>query len=272
MKSELVTQLSTIGAAVALCLVFAGCEKEAAPTSTYTGKVVLHDEFGHPLNDNSGVTVSLYEETSVKTSTAIDGSFSLSGIPMGKYTLKVEKEIPPVYYGTYYTKITVSNPTGTITKPINLGQITNIATAQYDWTYTLDLAKGYVIFRGTRIPSAGTDTRMRAHRLFFNFSVSDVYPNLYTSHYSIGPIQNNQATGFSDTISLSKLRAANIGTAPEVAIASDNPKADSCIVPAVDYDFNGKPIYSNSFRNSYPAIGLPAHAYAGQLFTSVKLN
>ena len=105
MFPKLPSRIAAPCAVMALFVALASCSKQnvdAAPTSTFTGKVLLYDERGTALSDNSGTMVSLYENASLSTQTAADGSFSLPNVPTGTYRLKVEKAALPFNYGTYY--------------------------------------------------------------------------------------------------------------------------------------------------------------------------
>ena len=261
MFPKLPSRIAASCAALALFAALANCTKQkedAAPTSTFTGKVLLYDEHGTALSDNSGATVSLYENASISTQTAADGSFSLSNIPVGSYHLKVEKAALPLGYGTYYSpqKLDASIPVYTIPAPIHLGQISN---ASYSWNFTKDPVKRYIIFQGTRLQTAASDTRLLYHRLMFDFNISDAFPYFQTSRYSI-MVRNNLATGFSDTISYDRFIAKNLKHGLEVGICSDNPIADSGAVLHSPFNaFTTGPQTSPYLIKGYPALGSGGH-------------
>ncbi|MBH8569801.1 hypothetical protein KB206_12985 [Microvirga sp. STS02] len=256
MSLKLPSRITASCAVLALFAAVASCTKQkedAAPTSTFTGKVLLYDEHGTALTDNSGATVSLYENAAISTQTAADGSFSLSNIPVGSYHLKVEKAALPLNYGTYYSpqKLDASTPVYTIPAPIHLGQISD---ASYSWALVIEPVKRYIIFRGTRLQASASDTRLLYHRLMFDFSISDVYPNFHSSKYSI-LVRNNLASGFSDTISYDRLIAQKLSHGLEVGICTDNPMADSGAVLHNPFNaFTTGPQLSPYLIKGYPAL------------------
>ena len=105
-------------------LLTAACAKTtepAVPTISYRGSVELVDEFGQPVTDRSGVTVSVVDRPGVAATTDGAGSFSLQ-VPQGSQRLSLTK----VGYGTYLTPaLTVADAPLVASQPITLGQITS---------------------------------------------------------------------------------------------------------------------------------------------------
>lgn len=70
---------------------FAGCEKqESMLKGNLVGFVTLIDETGNPVEDKSGVTVSI-EGLSISAKTNETGRFAFIGIPSGTYNLVYDK-------------------------------------------------------------------------------------------------------------------------------------------------------------------------------------
>jgi hypothetical protein len=256
MKFKPAYRPSPLEAFVALALVLAGCKREqnaAAPTSTFTGKVLLYDEQGIALSDNSGATVSLYDNPGVSTSTAADGSFMLTNVAAGRHRLKVEKYPAPSYYGTYYSdELEATAATYALPKPIHLGQRLLSTQNYYSVTCRKDNTNNYVIISGVRHTTIATDTRSLYHRIFIDAPVGyDGYLELQSFNLNQN-VRKKLATGFSDTIRYAALTAANARQSTNLVVLNDNPKADSCIAPVESTFPNDKTIV---FARAYPAVG-----------------
>ncbi|PJJ54739.1 carboxypeptidase-like regulatory domain-containing protein [Hymenobacter chitinivorans] len=130
-----------------LALSFTGCDKSEADlakaTVTYTGQVKLHDEFGAALTDHSGATVALYDDASITTQTAADGTFTLTGATPGKHRLLFAKRS----FGSYYSdELEASGATYALRKPVALGQI---HTVEYEYTCTANNTGKYLVIQGS---------------------------------------------------------------------------------------------------------------------------
>lgn len=253
MFPKLPSRIAASCAAVALFASLASCSKKEEPTSTFTGKVLLYDERGTALTDNSGATVSLYEDASISTTTAVDGSFSLANAPLGPHRIKIEKCSAPICYGTYYTDvINTTAPLYALDRTIRIGRKSD---AGYRIQYVFDRVNRQIVVNGTRDqPSNATDTRLLFHRVLFGFyMIHSGIGDPQSSKYSVLR-QNNLLNGFSDTISYAQLASANV-IAGDMAVSTDNPRADSCSTPFYTYNHDGVGTLVGFHRKSSPALG-----------------
>lgn len=238
----------------ALILTLASCGiKDAPPTTTFTGKVALYDEYGTILSDHSGAIVSLNEDASISTTTAVDGSFTLANAPLGPHRIKIEKKNSSLGYGSYYTDlITTTASNYVFPKTIRIGQISD---AFYDVQYSFDRVNKRIVLNGTRNRSTATDVHRLFHSVVFNFSLFHTdQGDQFSSTYSVLR-RNNLSNGFRDTISYAQLAAANI-SAGMMAVCTDNPMADSCSTPRYTYDRNTSVFTPSGFhRKTSPALG-----------------
>jgi hypothetical protein len=228
-------------------LVVAGCQRDdATPKATVTGNVQLYDEYGNALADNSGVTVSLYEDEANSTVTATNGSFTLPEVDLANPPrLKMEKAT----FGTYYTKkLTTTTSTYALPKTVRLGKRSD---AQYEVSYAINKTGRYLVVKGVRLDAGGA-TKLLAHRIFFNFNIIDDSPLLFTSRYSKG-FRNNLPTGFSDTLRFEMLAAGGLTNNVDIAVATDNLAADSCAMPLRVFNPFANSFSPTAFYNTYPA-------------------
>jgi hypothetical protein len=73
------------------CACVAGCRGPAGPaiTGNWSGFLYLHDEYGAPLANDSGVTVALTPSSTIDTSvTAGAGSYGFTSVTVGVYSLQ----------------------------------------------------------------------------------------------------------------------------------------------------------------------------------------
>ncbi|UOE32529.1 carboxypeptidase-like regulatory domain-containing protein [Hymenobacter monticola] len=242
--------------ALALSAALVGCgkhEEAAAPTTTFTGKVVLHDEAGALLPDHSGTVISLYDAPATSTTTDADGSFSLANVAAGAHRLQIYKSVGTVSYGTYYTdEIATTAATYLLPQTVHLGRRLLGPQNYYDITYRSDNANKRLIVSGVRKTTITTDTRALYHRVFLDLPVG-YDGGLDLSSFKFSRLyRNNLTTGFSDTIPFSVLTAQNVRPYVTMVVLNDNPRTDSCIAPFISTFPNGKTV---RFARSYPSAG-----------------
>jgi hypothetical protein len=255
MLPQLPSRIAASCAVVALFASLASCskQKEEAPTSTFTGKVVLHDLTGALLTDYSGTVVKLYDAPSISTTTAADGTFSLANVTAGPHRLQFENYVKAtpvtIIYGTYYTdEISTAAPVYALPATIHLGQ--KPFYTSYTVTYRSDKANQRFIINGVRNAITPNITPSQYHRVFLDIPVGyDGGTDLHYFRYS-KLYRNNMPSGFSDTISFATLTAKNVRQSSSMMVTSDNPKADSCIAPFPSGFPNDNSV---TFARSYPA-------------------
>jgi hypothetical protein len=70
----------------------AGVDGSLLDTGTISGNLAVYDEFSSPMKDSSGVTVSLDQYGTQKTTTSdASGNYSFHGLPAGTYDLTYQK-------------------------------------------------------------------------------------------------------------------------------------------------------------------------------------
>jgi hypothetical protein len=79
-----------------ILLVSVACKKEEIYTPNLKGSIIgsafLYDEFGNPLNDNSGISISITGYRNYYGMTDFYGRFEIKDVPTGTYIVTLEKE------------------------------------------------------------------------------------------------------------------------------------------------------------------------------------
>ncbi|WP_345238334.1 hypothetical protein [Hymenobacter saemangeumensis] len=218
----------------------------------------LYDETGALLSDHSGVQVSLYEDETVSTLTAANGSFTLANVLSGPHRLVMKKRVQGRFFGTYYTnEINTTDPVYSLPQPVALGLQQNDG---YTFTYIGDRVNQRLIIRGQRLQNSTFATQSLYHRVFLGHGVG-YHGVVELSYFKYSRLyRNNLPNGFADTISYAAMASAGITGGTHIAITSDNPRADSCIAPFTSSFPNDNRIV---FAKAYPATVWPGHGPFG---------
>lgn len=128
--------------------------------SFLSGSVNLTDDLGNSIS-NAGMAVTLVEALPVRSDTTFDdGSFLITEIPFGAYTLEFEKD----GFGTFKLFNVPIGQGGISDIPtLNLGRVSTTKT-----TSIQDSISGEDIFIKVSVEPAGTPDVPRFIRLFFN--------------------------------------------------------------------------------------------------------
>ncbi|MCR5886654.1 carboxypeptidase-like regulatory domain-containing protein [Hymenobacter sp. J193] len=197
------------------------CDKEDA-SGVVQGTILLLDEQGHTAADNSGAVVSLLGQTSGPTSTtAADGSFTLTGLNKGKHRLQISKD----GYGTYQTEQLAVQENTSLNKPVRLGQIPT-------WTTSLSIDKGYINLQlgGALFGRTPAQPAIRHARVYFRKGDNMPTPTEYDYAMPVkegGPFPNL----WLDSIPHAKLIELGfpVGKFSRARVMEENPAADSYI-------------------------------------------
>lgn len=193
-------KLNYLTLSLLLILGFTSCSDDENSTpdpitsANISGSVNLYDE-GVTQIDNDGMTVKV-EGTSILTTTAVDGKFTLADVPFGIYTLVYEKS----GYGTF-KRFNVEHKSNTfIPDAPSLGQkstttITNL---------TVSSSASFPVILGATTNPSGSQGDTRYIRYFFstdsNIS-SDNYENvLETRPAQINPSNLNLSQASLDAL------------------------------------------------------------------------
>lgn len=195
---------------------------KAAPKTTLLGEIRLFDEFGKEQTDRSGVQVALAEASGTNTTTNVDGSFRLTGIPSGKQRIIITK----AGYGTYKSSdITFADQETSLGTPVRLGQIPT-------WSMTGMPYNSYIhiVFEGA-LSATSSAAQPRVGRLYMRAGLQA--PTLTEYDVSV-PLTNRYSRYWVDSLSHTKLVGWGlpVGKVISYAIYPDNPTADSYKDPA----------------------------------------
>lgn len=200
--------------------------ERAAPKAILSGEIRLFDEFGKEQTDRSGVQIALVESSGTNTTTNVDGSFKLTGIPAGKQRITISK----AGYGTYRSAdITLANQETSLGTPIRLGQVPTWSMTGMPYNSNI-----HIVFEGAlSLPSSAAQPR--TGRLYLR--AGQQAPTL--SEYDVSvPLTNRYSRYWVDSLAHTKLVGWGlpVGRVISYAIYPDNPAADSYKDPTTGKD------------------------------------
>lgn len=226
------SRLATLTCGILCCSsLFVSCGKDGdkdAPKTSLSGEIRLFDEFGKEQTDRSGVQIALAAASGTNTTTSVDGSFKLTGIPAGKQRIIITK----TGYGTYKSSdITLAGQETSLGTPIRLGQTPTWSMSGMPYNSYI-----HIVFEGV-LSAPSSAAQPRVGRLYMR--AGQQAPTLTEYDVSI-PLTNRYSRYWVDSLSHTKLAGWGlpVGRVISYAIYPDNPTADSYKDPET-----GKEVY-----------------------------